>query len=142
MEGQAEVISSFGKACPEQLPGVAPVCCSEKNVQRRPRQPRRCPPLCAVPAAAAAQHHDGPLPHDSVQGPTNDTCYKNGTLKYQTLDLRTRAEFAQCWDIASDSWRILNDIKVWDQEGSGCWLSPSKTCAAEDTVTQPFDMCP
>lgn len=31
---------------------------------------------------------------------------------------------------------------MWDQEGSGCWLSPSKTCAAEDNVTQPFEMCP
>jgi hypothetical protein len=31
---------------------------------------------------------------------------------------------------------------VWDQEGSGCWLSPSKTCAAEDNITQPFEMCP
>jgi len=145
MEGQAEVLTTYGKACSEQLPGMAPVCCSTKNTSGCcPDRVSRGTTLRCVPFQQPQPTNTtmDPCPHDPVQGPTNDACYKNGTLRYQTLDPRTRAEFAQCWDNASKSWTVLKDIKVWDQEGAGCWLSPGKTCAAEDNVTQPFEMCP
>ena len=118
MEGQAEVVSSFGKACPEQLPGMVPVCCSAKNVSGccpdRADRASRGATLRCVPHQQPQPPNTtmDPCPHDPVQGPTNDACYKNGTLRYQTLDPRTRAEFAQCRDNASDSWRILEEIKV------------------------------
>lgn len=145
MEGQAEVETAFGRACAQQLPGMPPVCCAEKNVTGCcPDRTTRGTTFKCVPYQQPQPPNTtmDPCPHDPVQGPTNDACYKNGTLKYQTLDPRTRAEFAQCWDNGTAAWRILHEIKVWDQEGSGCWLTPQKTCAAEDNITQPFEMCP
>jgi hypothetical protein len=134
MEGQAELNTTYGKACREQLPGQAPVCCSKHNVTGC------CPDVtshgklqpCAPFAPAHRPPNSDPCPHDIVQGPTNDHCYKNGTLKYQTLDPRTRDEFTQCWDTSTNDWTVLKDIKIWFQEGSGCWLSPNATCAQED----------
>lgn len=146
-EGQAEVDSAWGRACPEQHPGMAPVCCSQANVSGCcPDRVQRGTLFRCVPHQPGGVRPPNttmdPCPHDAVQGPTNDACFKNGTLKYMTLDPRTRAEFAQCWDNTTDSWTVLKDVKVWDQEGSGCWESLGKTCAAEDNVTQPFQMCP
>ena len=69
-----------------------------------------------------------PCPHDEVQGPTNDKCFKNGTLVYQLKDPRTKAQFAKCYDAAKGfnessglplEWTVLDRIKTWQNEGVG-----------------------
>jgi hypothetical protein len=69
-----------------------------------------------------------PCPHDEVQGPTNDKCFKNGTLVYQLKDPRTKAQFAKCYDAAKGfnessglplEWTMLDRIKTWQNEGVG-----------------------
>ena len=80
----------YGKACKEQLPGMVPVCCADKNVTGC------CPPLqshgtrypCVKHQSPRVQNMD-PCPHDAVQGRTNDACFLNGTLVYQIKDPRT-----------------------------------------------------
>jgi hypothetical protein len=85
---------------------------------------------------ASAGHHGDPCPHDAVQGPTNDRCYKNGTLRYQTLDPRTAPDMGQAWDSTTSDWRVLDDVLIWFNEGSGCWTSPTQTCRAGENSTQ------
>lgn len=81
MEGQAEVDTKAGKACKAQLTGMAPVCCSEKNVTGC------CPDThshgntypCHPYNTNSSFYPTGrtnmdPCPHDEVQGPTNDKC--------------------------------------------------------------------
>lgn len=61
---------------------------------------------------------------NTTKGATNR--YKNGTLKYQTLDPRTRSEFAQTLDPNNVSaWRVRDDVLVWFNErgktDNGTW---------------------
>ena len=69
-----------------------------------------------------------PCPHDAVQGPTNDKCFKNGTLVYQLLDPRTKAQFAKCYNVDKGfnessgepiEWTSLSRVKTWQNEGVG-----------------------
>lgn len=69
-----------------------------------------------------------PCPHDEVQGPTNDMCFKNGTLVYQLKDPRTKAQFAKCYNVAKGfnasngepiEWTTLSRVKTWQNEGVG-----------------------
>lgn len=141
MEGQAERDSTYGHMCKEQLPGQLPVCCWEKNVtgccpdSHSHGQTHRC---AHYNHSAGHNHQPGedPCPHDAVQGPTNDRCYKNGTLRYQTLDPRTAAEFGQAWDNEASDWRVLDDVLIWFNEGSGCWTGPNQTCRSGENATQ------
>lgn len=69
-----------------------------------------------------------PCPHDAVQGATNDKCFKNGTLVYQLLDPRTKAQFAKCFNVGKGfnestgepiEWTTLSRVKTWQNEGVG-----------------------
>lgn len=131
MEGQAEVDMKYGKACPQQLAGHPPVCCSAENVTGC------CPdthshgtsyPCRPYNSSASSRANMDPCPHDPIQGPTNDVCFINGTLVYQLKDPRTALEFAKCFDATAgfnastgvpNSWTVLDRVKIWQNEGVG-----------------------